>query len=417
MDGLETAIRNALARAGNPDATARARIYESARAALEKSLQKQSADAQTLAAQRQRVEGVITAIESSYADKPAPAQVGPDTTISTDEPALTEVRAERSDAPGAADPVFSEDVAPEREAPPVALDPVSRQSPATAEALAVDAVSRAGGEVAHGGVDDRLGPEVVGRARSTGPSHGEPRPRRRFFSRSGRAKPVKEPATAKTRKRRRGSSVLSLIAQLAFLFVFIALGLWWISANGGVEQVGRRLADSGVGMLSEDGGDAAVDAPAQRVGAGQFSGTWQTVFDADAFESAVAGGAATVETVEEGEAPALRIASIDAGAPGEVRIPLDPEVLGQLAGGAALVALTVRAAGDEATQIYVRCSLGTGEDCGRRRFDVNQTPSDLVIDVDLAAGVSPEPALIVNSDVAGEGKRIDLFSVRAQPAS
>ncbi|MQW95096.1 biotin transporter BioY, partial [Sinorhizobium fredii] len=65
MSGLETAIRNALERSERSNAEVRARIYQSARQALENGLKKQEIeDPEIIAKQRHRLEAVIHAIET-----------------------------------------------------------------------------------------------------------------------------------------------------------------------------------------------------------------------------------------------------------------------------------------------------------------------------------------------------------------
>jgi hypothetical protein len=65
VSGLETAIRNALERSDRSNAEIRARIYQSARQALENGLQKQQIeDPEVIARQRHRLEAVIHAIET-----------------------------------------------------------------------------------------------------------------------------------------------------------------------------------------------------------------------------------------------------------------------------------------------------------------------------------------------------------------
>ena len=75
MSGLETAIRNALARSERANAEVRARIYQSARNALEAGLRKQEInDPETIAAQRHRLETTIHQIE---AEERAASRVAP----------------------------------------------------------------------------------------------------------------------------------------------------------------------------------------------------------------------------------------------------------------------------------------------------------------------------------------------------
>lgn len=382
VEGLETAIRNALARSDSSDPAARARIYDSARTAVEKSLQKQASPPDAVAAQRRRVEEVIAAIEAEHA---VSAGAGPQATA----PDFTAIRA-----------------------PEIGLSEPVRVDAPTVEPPHEDAAAPAiGGLQAR--PEDRLGrgsapaQPVPARPASEAPRKSGGR---RFLSR----RPEKPARGEDRRRRRRGGGIGSLLTQLLLLFIVIAVALWWISANGGVEQIGRQLADSGVGMLGEEEGSEGLIAPAQRVGAGQFTGNWATVFTAGSAEAVEVGGSATVETVDEGEQPALRIASISGGDPGEVRIPLDAEALASAGSGPVLFALTMRAAG-EPTQIYLRCDFASQDGCNRRRFDVNYEITDIVFEADLSS-VAGDAALILNSDIAGEGKGIDLFSIRVQPA-
>ena len=64
MSGLETAIRHALERSDRANSETRARIYQSARNALEAGLRKQDVhDPNVIAQQRHRLEAIIHAIE------------------------------------------------------------------------------------------------------------------------------------------------------------------------------------------------------------------------------------------------------------------------------------------------------------------------------------------------------------------
>ncbi|MCY0149718.1 hypothetical protein OEG84_18885 [Hoeflea sp. G2-23] len=67
MKGMEAAIRSALERAGIPGAQARERIYESARGALERSLERQGIDQPERAVEhRQRLDALIAEIEAEW---------------------------------------------------------------------------------------------------------------------------------------------------------------------------------------------------------------------------------------------------------------------------------------------------------------------------------------------------------------
>ncbi|SIQ62244.1 hypothetical protein SAMN05880582_102333 [Rhizobium sp. RU20A] len=122
MSGLETAIRNALDRSdrGNPET--RARIYKSARLALESGLRKQDVtDPEIVAQQRQRLETIIQSIETeeqfalgSTPGKRVPPVVAP--------PERREP--ERREPDRGSDPAFTPEVNERRKAPePVAVYP------------------------------------------------------------------------------------------------------------------------------------------------------------------------------------------------------------------------------------------------------------------------------------------------------
>lgn len=439
MQGLETAIRNALARAGNPDAETRQRVYASARQAVQNSFAKQSDVApEVINQQRIEAENVIARVETEFAERDRVNAMAPVPTVDV----------VQHQAPSAAGR------ATETSAPQVMLDDAFRRRPdAEPPIVSVDGSERVRHDVR---VDDRA--PVIDRSdsfsvdspristdrrepdiglvaepvetsssatadRDASPAvAGDVRPGRgkRGFLRRGGSKPKVETVAEAPRrkKKRRGGALVGLALQLGAVFLLIAGALWFIAANGGIEQVGRNLADSGAGLLAEPNGDV-VSVPGQRVGAGQFTGEWITVVETDAADNVTAGSAATIDAVEEASEPFLRIQSVSAGEDGEVRIALQGEAAEALAAGPATVALTVRSAGEGVTQIYVRCSFPAEAGCGRRRFEVNQTPADLLLDIDIGAagGAASGGMVMLNADVAGEGGGIDLLSVRLRPGA
>jgi hypothetical protein len=86
VSGLETAIRQALERSERANSETRARIYQSARNALEAGLKKQDVhDPDVIAQQRHRLEGVIHAIElEERASLKAAVSVPPPVRVETD---------------------------------------------------------------------------------------------------------------------------------------------------------------------------------------------------------------------------------------------------------------------------------------------------------------------------------------------
>ena len=128
-------------------------------------------------------------------------------------------------------------------------------------------------------------------------------------------------------------------------------------------------------------------------------------------------GNANAEVIEEAEGNVLRIISGSGGTDGEVLVPLGADVMQALAGRNSVLALTVRSASPEATQIYVKCEFSVLGECGRRRFDVTYDTTDILFSLDYDRALAPNEGgyLVINSDISGAGKGIDLLAVRIRP--
>ena len=111
--------------------------------------------------------------------------------------------------------------------------------------------------------------------------------------------------------------------------------------------------------------------------------------------------------------------SASAGEDGEVALPIDASALNELAGRASVIALTVRAAGDQPTAFYVKCDFGGMGDCGRRRFNAESQATDALIEVDFTRAMAPSSGgtISINSDVEGNGRAVELFGIRIRPAN
>ncbi|TBG92268.1 regulator, partial [Rhizobium leguminosarum] len=82
MSGLETAIRTALDNSDRDNPEVRARIYQSARQALEAGLRKQDiTDTEVVAHHRHRLESTIHAIEGEERDRLHPRQRPPEVPV------------------------------------------------------------------------------------------------------------------------------------------------------------------------------------------------------------------------------------------------------------------------------------------------------------------------------------------------
>lgn len=373
MSGLETAIRNALARSDRADAEVRARIYQSARNALEAGLRKQEInDPQTVAAQRHRLEATIHQIEAEER-----AAAAPPVEIARESRAVPDAEARREPAAGG----------------PHRADP------------AVDAPARDDGGA--GGI-------------------GAIRPDRQDrFSAGGRPAPAASPEAASSepadfrpervaKARRRRNRFFSFLLVAATLVAGFGTAAWWVATSGLLEPLREDGSApgtvSGESFSGEDPLKTALDTQSR------FSADWRPVFSPQDTSGVSAGPRGRFEPVATGEGPALRLTSADPERDGAVLIPVSPDMLREMAGKTSTVALSLQAVSGKPLQVSVECAFATMGGCGRHRFTVSER-TDVLFQVEFDRSLSPsEPGhLLVNSDVAGQGASVDLYAVRILP--
>ena len=442
---MEAAIRGALEKAGIPGAQARRRIYDSARGALDRSLERQGiADPGQIAEHRRRLELLIAGIEAEWTppgeddaiapvDHPAPSPAASAAVPPPVEPAPQGPRP--GAARGAADPSWSDptwsepawpEAGPRERAAGTAAPAVDPHAAAPRAAPAVDPQARPQRPAAAPGGEARLdfAPDA-GRAAPAAPVAAGPgltaerpphiaAPADRPAKAARPAKALK-PSGGRREKRPRGAFAAMFSA--AVMASFLGIGIWWVMDSGLLMTAAER--DTGVPnpppSLSRDdyeGGPQALNP-----GAG-FSGDWTTVYTPGRDGAPQPRGDATAEVIEQTEGDVLRIVSLSGGDSGEVLVPLGAEVMQALAGRKSVLALTVRATASDPTQIYVKCAFSVLGDCGRHRFDVTYDATDILFDLDYDRALAPNEGgnLVINSDISGGGKGIDLLAVRIRPA-
>lgn len=424
MKGIEAAIRKALSKPGMADPQQRQRVYESARKALANGIDQQGLGGTDRAArQAELLEGLIGRIEDTFWAEPPPPDLGfdaeagdddpdgPDDLVSGDheappadefdvpppprEQASLDRLDERPDPgfddgphaqTGRADPAFSDIPAPERYGEPAAPDPDGAW------------------EVESGRLDsiDIGAPEPVAGGRAPRRPHAA--------ARADQAAAIDAPR-AGSKKRRR--PIFAMILVTCLVIAFVGIGAVWVMVSGALQTPQQRDTSVPNPPATIDSEDfAGLPSPD-----GAFSGDWIDVFTPRDAATVSGGEAAELDLLEDGGRDALRVVSRDAGAPGEVLFELGPGLLQSLAGGQSMVALTMRSSGDVPTQIYVRCVLPGGGDCGRHRFDVTYEAGDVIFSFDLSnAGAATEPAfLALNSDITGAGNGVDIYGIRIRP--
>ncbi|WP_421867297.1 biotin transporter BioY [Pararhizobium sp.] len=388
MSGLETAIRQALERSERANSETRARIYQSARNALEAGLKKQDVhDPDVIAQQRHRLEGVIHAIElEERASLKAAASVS----------APPPVRVAASEAP----------------APSAELDhdihmPTQRNE------------DRAESPVLDGGLaglrpERREGPQSREGQRAADTAPLEPVAGKR--GKAGKAMKV-EAQAGKPRRRKRGS-FLSFVMVITTLVAAVVMGAWWVETSGLLKTAAERdtsVANPPSTVQSEDfDGEAGLKTLGPQAG---FSGDWIDVFTPADTSNVTAGSRAAADPVGDERGQRLRVTSATADADGNVSVEIPASVLEQMSGKTSTVALSVQADGGKQTQFSVECDFSSLGDCGRHRFTVNDEKNDMLFQVTFDRSLAPSSPgrILINSDVTGAGNSLSVYAVRVLP--
>ncbi|KAA3511162.1 hypothetical protein RMS29_001280 [Agrobacterium rosae] len=385
MSGLETAIRNALEKSDRSSAEVRARIYQSSRQALEAGLRKQGIeDPEVVAQQRQRLETLVHAIESEERNR----------LLNVVE---DHVRREAARAPAAPSPV--------RQVPPTISSAQSED-----DVLPVEAELR--GDVSEETTTDH----DTGDFRA---DRGVVAPDARSASDANMGSLAFTPQrAAKARRKKR------LVARLFIYFTllaFLGFGAWWVYSSGLLLSPAER--DTGVPnpppeVQSEDfTGAEAKPEPSLEAGRG-FSDAWNEIFNADRGNSGLqAGSLAAIEGISTPAGKAVRLTSRVAEADGNVSIAVPTEVLREMAGKSSTIAITLQSSSDRQTQLSISCDFGSLGDCARHRFTATPERADMLINVSFDRTLAPNSPgrIVINSDIDGNGRPVNLYSVRILP--
>jgi hypothetical protein len=447
LSGLEQAIRNALERAERSDPDIRARIYQSARNALDLGLRKQEiADPDVIGRQRQRLEATIREIEDEeltrlrsiarferVAIEREPEEVAPPVveppvrqwtdpgSVSRETPVAAVASApivSQPSGPGGADLAEAPSVEPERrlDARDAGLDPRRADPEPSDPAPAVERV-----------VAETSLPVAGMRA--------EPRLDDGSFddfaaTRDGRSLAVATPPDgdleaedAAPPRRRRGGMGSFLVSSFVYLFLLgiVGGGVWWVYDTG---MIDAALKGGGDFQLVPEVLRAKSDRPAReevRLDTLRgFSGEWINIYKPGASAGAVTPRAgAKIDENRDSDGLATVIASNAPDQDGDVLIEVPASLLQDLAGKTSTIAVTVKSNTDAPAQIYVQCEFGTLGDCGRHRYTVTNERADELIQVkfDGKLGPSAPGHIVINSDLKGEGSSIRLYGIRVLPGS
>lgn len=408
MSGLETAIRNALDRSNRADREIRARIYQSARQALDAGLRKQGvSDRLIIMQQHELLERKIHEIEMAEVQRLAEPAPEPSVELDPELPYAAESMAVES-------PIMEARPRPETpqrsvSPPPVAppIDTVSGETRSPAPAAAA-AAAMSSGDL--GGFSPARGERIEAQQFEPAPQAkpGKTNKNARPSSDSGLDVP---PERAAKPRRRRGflSHLLTWIITLGV----VGGACWWFYQSGLVQSIveeAMKSADRSVAGQGA-GGPAAFD---PRRG---FSDEWVEIFVPSKSAEMKAGGQAKVEAVAASEGQAVRIVSATSGEGGDVSVDVPPEVLREMAGKSSTVALTLQSGQNSSVQLSVRCDFGSLGSCSRHRFTATQEKLEALFRVTFERSLAPNRPgrLVFNSGIDGADRAVLLYSVRILP--
>ena len=446
MNGLEVAIKNALARSDRTSAEVRARIYQSSREALEAGLRKQNIEDPELVAQhRQRLEQLIRLIEREERDRllslvaehvkktipPTSEETGPTIGgVLRRDPAFGD---SDHSIDGYDNGVRSEPVQPVQHvqlAQPV-YPPTTHATKAATPDITVEQPLRAPpsekaskpAKSAQGQREEpRLGTdEQIDDFTTNVTSRGydltdSPRDDEELSF---------KPEPIVVRKKRRGLFARMLI--IFTLFAFLVMGAAWIYSSGLLISEAQR--DQSVpnppAEIQEDdfdGADASTPPTAfepDRQLTGSFSSDWLNVFDAGMNVGTVkAGSQVTTENVRLPSGAALRVTSRGSTNGGDIQFEVPVELMRQLSGRTSTIAVTLQSSTDTPTQVSIECDFKSLGQCSRHRFTAMPERSDLLINTTFTGGMvaNATGSISVNADIDGAGKSVNIYSVRILPS-
>ncbi|QLF69270.1 hypothetical protein FE840_006785 [Peteryoungia desertarenae] len=386
MSGLETAIRNALERSERENAETRARIYQSARQALETGLRKQAInDEETVSFQRRRLEALIHSIELEERARLDEALTPPSLDVDS----------------------LLDSAATQGVASPSVLAP-DRREPAFASSEADVSPDIRGGDVrAAQEARPFEEPSIDMRSERAAPPPVEPRP-------EGKKKKVKA-----ERPRSRSTGAFARLFIYGTILTALGTGAWWVYTSDFMltaEERNLGLPTPQPRVQAEDftGSSAGPQAVNER---GGFSDEWLDVFAPQQIAAIRPRPNSLVDVVTASDGTAVRILSSSGDPSGAVEITVPTEVLRQMAGRSSTIALTLQSTDDEPVELSVSCDFSRLGDCSRRRFTANAQKADALFRVSFENGMAPANAgrLVINGDVTGSGRGINLYSVRILP--
>ncbi|CAN0654179.1 conserved protein of unknown function [Nitratireductor aquimarinus] len=377
MDAIEKAIRKAFEKGDADKRSFREKVYRSAFAALERTLEaREDLSDEARLARRENLKATITEIETEFVPAAAPRR-----------------------------PAAPEPEAPQRQEP----RPAPRQAPSPQ-------------------VTPEVAPQVAPGV-TPEPRRAQVRRAESDFTpqidRADRPSAPDQPSDAETKRRiraalprqRRPYAMLFLVATLV---AFVAMGLWWTFSSGILMSSAERdtsVPNPPLALEEEEfsTGSDETTGSAGASGTSRAAGEWITVFDPTDPTTVAASNGGNVDVMRNDDRVFLRIST--AGNAG-VTFDVGQGILETLAGRSAIFSIEARSQDGEETQLSLSCNFGALGGCGRTRYVVGPSRADYLFEVTLPdERPNGGGAITIVPDVTGGGKALDIFAIRAAVAT
>jgi hypothetical protein len=393
VSGLETAIRNALDRSDRADGQTRARIYQSARQALDAGLRRQGvSDTLIIMQQHKRLEEKIREIETEEIDKlsdTAAEPVLPPDAMEIDPPSHRAAAGQSSDE--------------------ILLGGETRQTASDAGPVLVPVADPVRLDEDLPQRREPIDQDVPGQP----PLLEEPSPRRK--GRTAKRQDSLDVAPERAAKPRRRRGFLSRLITWVVTLAIVAGGCWWFYNSGMIQSIVQEAIEAANRASRGQAGQGNPSFDPR----GGFSDEWSAIFKPSDAAALKVGRQASAEAVAGSEGPAVRILSATPGDDGDVVLDVPADVLRDMAAKRSTIALTVQSGVNQAVQITVRCDFGSLGNCTRHRFTATQEKLEALFSVTFERTLAPNTPgrLIINAGIDGPDKPVLLYAVRILPGS
>lgn len=386
MDVIETAIRNAFEKGDATDRVFREKVYRSAFAALDRALKANpNITVEAAINRRKNLQARIAEIETEFI--PAAPEAAPDV-VSDARPAERQSAAVEIDSPEPRASGPAPEVSLDRGGASARREPVMGAPSQSAPAAPTQSL---GGEL-------RAEPRL-----STG--NGKP-------PAAGAELPPQRERVVAPQGRRRYPAIFMIVTLLSLA----AIGGWWGYNTGLFQSASER--DTSVpkppattGTEDFDPDEEPIRAPA-KPGEADAQHDWINVFSPSDPTQVNAPGDTKAEVMEDDTGSFIRIRSGSSGS--AITFDVGRGVLEQLAGKRVVFDIVARAEEGKETQISVDCNFGELGGCGRKRYAVGYEQGEFLFEITLPdKRPGAEGSIAINTDIANQGKAVDIYEIKA----